>query len=384
MAQYTETPPPSSTQEQSVLWRKALIIGLTLLVWLTVSGMILWGLSKVGSALTLLLVSMLVAYTIHPLVRLLQRFLPRVAAVALVYIGILGGILVLLYFIVFTAMVQLVQIAQQLQRNLPRLLNDLKPFLERIGLSASSLQMSSQWLTNQLLVVVGSIQPLLFNIFAVVLSSILVITLSVYFVLDGQRATHWLREHSPISVRPHVTFFLDTIDHTMGGFIRGQLFLGVLISAIQTIGLLIIGVPYLFFLAVIIFIGEFIPQIGAYISAPIILIIAFLARGWQVGLIAAIFCTIVNAGLEGQILAPRIIGHSVGLHPIISIAALLIATQLFGLIGAFLAAPAMGMIQIVVLVVWHSWKQRHPEQFPEERLSSSVQGEKGQAQQTNA
>src|SRR5205807_4245431 len=51
--------------------------------------------------------------------------------ISLVYIGILGGILVLLYFIVFTAMVQLVQIAQQLQRNLPRFLNDLKPFLER-------------------------------------------------------------------------------------------------------------------------------------------------------------------------------------------------------------------------------------------------------------
>ena len=291
------------------LWQRGLIIGLTLLVWLTVSGMILWGLSKVGSALTLLLVSMLVAYSIHPLVRLLQRFLPRVVAVALVYIGILGGMLVLLYFIVFTAMVQLVQIAQQLQRTLPHFLNDLRPFLERIGFSAGSLQMSSQWLTNQLLVVVGSIQPLLFNIFAVVLSSILVITLSVYFVLDGQRATHWLREHSPISVRPHVTFFLDTLDRTMGGFIRGQLFLGVLISVIQTIGLLLIGVPYLFFLAVIIFI-QFLPQIGAYISAVIIVVIAFLARGWQVGLIAAIFCAFVNAGLEGQILAPRIIALS--------------------------------------------------------------------------
>jgi predicted PurR-regulated permease PerM len=217
-----------------------------------------------------------------------------------------------------------------------------------------------------------------------VLSSILVITLSVYFVLDGQRATHWLREHSPISVRPHVTFFLDTIDRTMGGFIRGQLFLGVLISAIQTIGLLLIGVPYLFFLAVIIFIGEFLPQIGAYISAAIIVIIAFLTRGWQVGLIAAIFCTLVNAGLEGQILAPRIIGHSVGLHPIISIAALLIATQLFGLIGAFLAAPVMGMIQIVILVVWHSWKQRHPEQFPEERQAGSLEGGKGQAEPTDS
>jgi len=61
---------------------------------------------------------------------------------------------------------------------------------------------------------------------------------------------------------------------------------------------------------VIIFIGEFLPQIGAYISAAIIVVIAFLARGWQVGLIAAIFCTFVNAGLEGQILAPRIIALS--------------------------------------------------------------------------
>jgi predicted PurR-regulated permease PerM len=170
----------------------------------------------------------------------------------------------------------------------------------------------------------------------------------------------------------------------MGGFLRGELFLGVLISAIQTIGLFFIGVPYLFFLAVIIFIGEFLPQIGAYISAAIIVIITFLTRGWQVGLIAMIFCAVVNAGLEGQILAPRIIGHSVGLHPIISIAALLIATQLFGLIGAFLAAPMMGMIQVFILAVWHSWKQRHPEQFPEEYAAGSLDSGKGQGELTDS
>jgi predicted PurR-regulated permease PerM len=87
MAEDTATPLPVFTREQSMyvhLWQRGLIIGLTLLVWLTVSGMIIWGLSKVGSALTLLLVSMLVAYTIHPLVRLLQRILPRVVVLSLI------------------------------------------------------------------------------------------------------------------------------------------------------------------------------------------------------------------------------------------------------------------------------------------------------------
>ena len=67
--------------------------------------------------------------------------------------------------------------------------------------------------------------------------------------------------------------------------------------------------------------------------------------------------------VDGQILAPRIIGHSVGLNPIISIFALLVGTSLFGLLGAFFSAPLAGVIQSFIVVGYRAWKQEHPEEF---------------------
>jgi predicted PurR-regulated permease PerM len=74
----------------------------------------------------------------------------------------------------------------------------------------------------------------------------------------------------------------------------------------------------------------------------------------------------MQGGLEGQILAPRIIGGAVGLHPILSVFALLVGTSLFGLLGALFAAPAAGILQTFVRAFWEVWRERHPDQFPAE------------------
>jgi len=69
--------------------------------------------------------------------------------------------------------------------------------------------------------------------------------------------------------------------------------------------------------------------------------------------------------VDGQILAPRILGHSVGIHPVISVFFMFVFGTLFGLWGAFLAAPIVGIIQVFVVASWKAWQERNPEQFPE-------------------
>ena len=75
--------------------------------------------------------------------------------------------------------------------------------------------------------------------------------------------------------------------------------------------------------------------------------------------------TIVQGVLDGQILAPRILGKSVGIHPVISIFFLFVFGTIWGLWGAFLAAPIVGIAQVVVIASWQAWQQSHSEQFPE-------------------
>jgi predicted PurR-regulated permease PerM len=70
----------------------------------------------------------------------------------------------------------------------------------------------------------------------------------------------------------------------------------------------------------------------------------------------------------GQILSPRIFSKTVGVHPIVALFALFAGAELFGLLGGFLSVPAAGVLQHIIVAIWHRWKNEHPEQFPPEEL----------------
>jgi len=125
-------------------------------------------------------------------------------------------------------------------------------------------------------------------------------------------------------------------------------------------------VPFAILIGVIVFIFEFVPQIGAYISGFIGVLFAA-TQGWEVALIYAIFVSLVQGVLDAQVLAPRILGHAVGLHPVVSLFAMLIFGSLFGLLGAILAIPIAGVASVFVYASWNAWRESHPEQFPEEK-----------------
>ncbi|GCE12082.1 AI-2E family transporter [Tengunoibacter tsumagoiensis] len=361
--------PPSGKPSDIAQWVRRFLIVMTLLGGVALLGVVAWFFSRIAHALLIFIVSMLLAYVIYPLVGLLKRFLPTFVAIFLTYIVVFGLLLFFLYVVGLTAFGQLLGLVTSIQQYLPQFFGNIQPalrYLQRIGITSDDLKSSGQQILNYFLHLVGDIQPLLVNLFTLFLDSILVTTLSIYFVIDGPRFLNWLRTRTPRANRESISFFVQTLDRTMGGFIRGQLFLGTLMSGLIGLGLFFLGVPYAVLLALVVFVLEFIPQIGPYISGTIIVVVALVTRGWQIGLTVAIMSSFVQAILDGQILAPRIIGHAVGLNPIISILALLVGTDLFGLAGAFFSAPVAGILQIFVGAAYYSWKQEHPEQFAEE------------------
>jgi predicted PurR-regulated permease PerM len=191
-----------------------------------------------------------------------------------------------------------------------------------------------------------------------------VLMISAYLIVDGPRVIRWLTKRTPLKRQAGISFFLVTMDQKAGGYIRGQVFLATIMSILVTAGAYIIGVPYAALVGVIVFFFEFIPQIGAYISGTIGVIFA-LGGGPQVALIYLIYVSILQGIVDGQILSPRILGHSVGIHPVVSVFFMFVLGTLFGLWGAFLAAPIVAIIQVYVVASWHAWQQREPEQFPE-------------------
>jgi len=242
----------------------------------------------------------------------------------------------------------------------------LTTLAQTLGIGQGQLHVSGQQLVAYLSNAINGVLPLIGNIFNLFVIGLIVASLSVYLMIDGPRIDGWLRRNAPLRYRAHVNFFLDTVERTMGGFVRGAVYMGVLITAIVGAGAYIIGVPFLVLLLVIVFICEFIPVVGSWISGFIGILFA-LTQGWQTALIYAVFVALVQGGLDGQILAPRVFGRAVGLNPMVSLLALLAGVQLFGMMGALLACPVAGIIQTFITSLWKTWRESHPHEFPEEQ-----------------
>jgi predicted PurR-regulated permease PerM len=76
--------------------------------------------------------------------------------------------------------------------------------------------------------------------------------------------------------------------------------------------------------------------------------------------------------LEGYVIAPRVLAKALGLHPAISIIALLVGAQILGIWGALFAAPVVGLLQVLLTALWVGWQQAHPNQFAEATEAKEV------------
>jgi predicted PurR-regulated permease PerM len=368
MAERTSKPTTLlGTQSSSPNWARRRDIAFALIGWFIILAIALWAVAHIIGALLTVGVAALLAYAIAPIVRLLTRRMPRPLAIAVTYVLAVGVLGLVLYVIVMTAVTQLIGFAHQISLLLApgktQAASGLATALSKVGISVTQLQALGNQLTSHLQDVATTAVPILAGVFGGVLDTILVIVLSIYFVIDGARLITWLRMRSPIQYRTRINFLLNTFERVLGGYIRGQLSLAALIGVLVGFGMMVMQIPYAELLGLIAFIFEFIPIIGVFLSGAACVLLA-LTKGpiWAVLVLAYfIFVHII----EGDVVGPRIVGRAVGLHPAVSIFALLAGAELFGLWGALFASPVAGVIQAVMMEVWSEWRENHPHQFPE-------------------
>lgn len=365
----TKVSPPAMTPTST--WLRRLIITLTLLAWIALAFVVAWLIGRVAQALLLLAIGALLAYVVYPLVRWLEHVMPRLLAVILVYLLVLIGLGILLYFVATTVIEQinsLIHYVQSLISAPPNGSSQVQPILDalqRIGISQDQLRSLGQQILGQLQGLVANVVPFVSNVLSILLNTFLTAILSIYFLFTGPKITQWLRQKTPEPQREQINFLLDTMQRVVGGYIRGTLTLAAVFSVLTGIAITIIGVPYPLLLSVFAFIMEFIPFLGVYIEGAAIVLLA-LTQGWTTGLLA-LGVVILLQNLENNVLSPRIVGDAVGINPIINIFAVIAGTNLFGIAGAFFAAPIAGFIQALIQALWSWWKTSHPEKFPDER-----------------
>ena len=368
---------PSDSDQRSILkgnqsltaWLKRLVVSLTFLAWIALAAVLIWAVGQIFRAFVLVALGATIATVVYPFVGWLERRMPRPLAITIVYVLLFGALGGLLYYLINTIIGQIPSLIQYIQGIInSRGAGPIQPVLNtlhHLGISQSQIRSFEQNLVTQLQGFVSNIIPLLSNVFDIVLNMILIVLLSIYFLLVGPRIVHWLRTGTPVQLRDGITFLLDTLERVIGGNFRGTFLLAAVIAVFIGVGTYFIGVPYPLLLASIAFVLEFVPVLGFYLTAISAVLFA-LTQGWVVGLITLGYVLLVQA-LEGEILAPRIVGHTIGIHPILVIAALIAGVQLFGILGAFYSGPVAGLIQALFIALWRTWKEHHPDQFPQEQ-----------------
>ena len=351
---------------------RRLIIALTILAFIAIGSVALYAISLIVGAVILLIFSALLAYLIYPLVQFLQRRLRRSLAIAVAYLLVAGALAVLMLVVTSSLIRQSSALAQSIQYLLsPAGERQVQSFIDslgKLGITKDQVIQFENQLLSQVKGALTGLLPFLIAFFSNIINLILVVTLSVYFVIDGPRIVRWLRLKTPVSQRDTINFLLSALDQSLGGYFRGSLLIALIGALATGAGLALLHVQYAALLGVLFFFLYFVPVIGAYVIAALC-ILAALPQGWVVMLIVAVYMTLFQGIVIGQILSPRIFSRTVGVHPIVALFALFVGAELFGVLGGFLSVPVAGVLQQIIVAIWHRWKDEHPEQFPPEELS---------------
>lgn len=362
------------------IWVKRLVISLTFLIWLILVILVARLLGYVSTALLILAMAALVAYAVIPLVAFFQRIMPRPVAILLVYLVILGVLVLLFYLLIVSSVAQIGALATSASTYFIPHNGQTSPImqiLQRIGVTRAQIEALSNTIGGQLAGVAADIAknllPLIRGVAGGLINVLLTAVISIYLIVDGGRVVSWVRRNAPLPAQQGTRRLLNILHDVVGGYIRGQVVLCALVGFLVGIGMFILRVPYAILLGTLGGFLEFIPVIGTIASGVICCLIA-LTQGWITFLLVLIYFVALHV-FEGYILAPRIVGKAVGLHPIVSLLALAAGGELFGPIGAILAAPVAGLIQSVLVSFWLYYRGLHREQFANDAQTQKPQAD---------
>lgn len=355
---------PAHMRLQSRKWAIRRDIPVAILAWTALAAVIIWAAGHIGRSLLVLAIASLLAFAFAPAVKLLQRFMPRFLAILVVYLVVLSAVSVFCYLIINTAIQQTVALSAMIKSLLgpgrggqPTSIDQL---LISFGISQDQIALARQQIVTQAEELAKNSFPLLRSAFGFVIDTIVVAVLSIYLLIDGSRAASWIRNNAPQAVR--MNFLLNVLQRVVGGYIRGQLTLALLIGFLVGAGMgLIFHLPYAVFLGVLAFVMAFIPVLGTLISGAVCVLVG-LTHGWLVAVGVLIYFVVIHV-IESEVVGPRIVGKAIGLHPVISLFALIAGAEIFGIWGALFASPIAGVLQSVIIVLWREWRDRHPELF---------------------
>ncbi len=339
---------------------------------LTIAGVVtlVWVLSTTGTLLAPFILAMVLAYVLDPLVDALQRRgVRRTLAIGILTLPVLGVLAALVLFVLPAAIQELGNVIREtpvffdrlagwLEALRSRLLRVDLPLVDEEALLARLRAVDAQavmafleerraavgaWIWTGVLGLgrgIGSVMTVLSYV-------ALMPVLTFYLLRDWDQVTARLSELVPRNRRERVAAFVTECDHLVSRYLRGQIIVALSVGAVTALGLWATGFPYAGTLGLIVAVFSVVPYLGLILSLIPAVFIALVSGSVGASLLKVAVVYGVAQLLEGTVISPRIVGESVGLHPVWVVLALALGGFFFGFVGLLIAVPAAAVVKLL-------------------------------------
>lgn len=321
--------------------------------WLLIAlGAVVLGLlvGRLWSIVLPVALAMLLASVLEPGVRLLEQKLrfPAALAAATMLLGGIGALIGLGFAIAPAVSGQADDIVSDAGAGLQKLQDWVqeKNFVSRDQIDAAiqalqdRLSSSGDAIASGVLTGVGA---------ATSATVTVVITLILTFLIlkDGRRFIPLVERTAGPQVGAHLAEVLRRCWKTLGGYIRTQAIVSAIDAVLIGIALVVVGVPLAIPLAILTFLGGFIPIVGAFVVGALAVLVALVSNGVTGALVILVVIVLVQQ-LEGNVLSPWLQSKSMQLHAAVVLLSVTLGSTLFGITGAFLAVPVAAVVAVVL------------------------------------
>ncbi len=326
-----------------------------------------------GTVLLTLGISAVIAYVLLPVAKLMERGMPwrrnrpglargmSVGIIFLVGLGVFAGLII-------AVVPPTIEQGQRFIEDFPTFLNnaratiegwvahyadlvpaDLRDQAEEALAGAGGIIGAAAWnvVKQTLGIVTGS--------FAFILGLATAPVLVFYLMKDSSPIRESLHAPFPSAVRPYLRDIIEIADRTLGGYIRGQLTLGVIVGVIVAVGLLLLDVPFAVLLGIVAGLTELVPIIGPWIGGAVGVLVTLATEPDKV--LWVILLYLIVQLLENTLLVPRIQADTLNMHPIAVILVITVGSQYFGLWGVILGPPLVALAKDVIIYLVKQWNE---------------------------
>lgn len=314
------------------------------------SGVILWVL---GDVLLPFILGGAIAYCLDPIADRLERMgLSRAAATGTItLIGVVTFFVLALLVIpaLIQQSVQLFNIAPQLFRDLQAFLTERFPsIMEQDSILRQSLVTLGDTIRERGAQLLETVLSSFAGIINIVLLFVVVPVVAVYLLLDWDNMVARVDDLLPRDHAPVIRQLAVEIDQTLNAFIRGMGTVSLILGTYYAVALMLVGLQFGLVVGFIAGLVTFIPYVGALVGGALAIglgLFQFWGDWVTIGLIGGIF--VLGQVVEGNILTPKLVGNSVGLHPVWLLLSLSVFGSVFGFVGLLVAVPVAASLGVV-------------------------------------